>query len=128
MRNDTILSICCKFKENLSPDKHETLWKMAESLKKQVEDDFDFTISWGQKEYKSQDLRFNLKRNIHISGYDIPEAKHIADIMLGKIKTVIADININESSVTSDFALVEGDSPNKEDLYHYSLSVVLPLK
>lgn len=128
MRNDTILSICCKFKENLSPDKYEALWEMAESLKTKVDNVSDFTMSWGQKDYKSQDLRFYLKRNIHISGYDIPEAKRIADIMLGKIKTVIADININESSVTSDFALVEGDSPNNEDLYHYNLSVVLPLK
>lgn len=127
MGNDIILSIYCNLKEGLPPDKYEDLWKMAESLKTKVEDSSDFIMSWGPKISNAQHLSFFLKRNIHKTEYEVSEAKRIADTMLDKIKTVIANINICESTITSDFSLDESNLSSEEGLYYYSLSEELSL-
>lgn len=126
MNKDIILVISLLLENPLSPEEYEELYHELDSLKKVINDDSDFELSWGPKNYYSQELGIYIKRNIHKTDYNVIEAKRVADILLNRFKWN-RYFNLLESSVNSDFAIDADDPMNENGIYHYRLIDIIPL-
>lgn len=127
MSNMTILSIYCHLKPNQMQEGRNSLFQKAKIMKPEVENDSNFSISYGSPSITSNEASINLSTKVPGANFDKNEARKIADTIFMQLKNYIEAIDKRTSTVVSSFPLCEGDLANEDNEYTYTLEEVLPL-
>lgn len=127
MNNMTILNIHCHLKPSQVQEGHDTLFQMAKILKTEVENDSNFSISYGSPSNNSNGVSIYLITKVPGAIFDKNEARKIADTIFTQLQNYIEAIDKKTSTVVSSFPLGDGDLANEDNEYTYTLEEVLPL-